>query len=437
MRLPPLSLCCCPKASDPTPNTISTGNSSSQSTNTTAPATSTNQPTPPQRMIYAQQRTQHPALRRSSLSFSNAGSPTPCSVGSGSKEVIASGSGGEVLPENSDKQKGSGISETDATQCQSIIRGQQQRKKVSINTVADGIVHVRIQGDAETFSSVGINGLDTSTGPKKLDYLSVSLDKYAGRVAGGDKVYKPVVMNGKQLAHVLRSTPDSQSPVAYVNGGYFNSHKRTSSEPAHIPIGKTVIAGQEQRFLPIPEGFEPDYRTVSFPDGSKLTSGPVLYENGTPQFPPEKMTDKKYQFKPQFEPPNTGESPLPGHLYHADQRNRRSAIIIPGNDNGEDFKSSHPARLAVSVSGSLVKRAESAGFTMPEWSMTTSRLASMSETGKPAEGAIALNLDGGGSTTMGVINAEGEKILEIRATRTPAANIASNFVTYEKKDEKK
>jgi hypothetical protein len=177
--------------------------------------------------------------------------------------------------------------------------GEEVRSHVSVSRVkGTGIVHVRIKGNADTFEQVGIKGLNTDNGPKRLHYLRVPTDGFQGRVVGGDDIYydKSKTACGKESQQSLVSStaPGAQSH-AYINGGYFNLNQAWQNEDGtpkdrHIPIGETATSGDNNvDSIPVPEEYRQDYKPVSFGDGSKLTSGPELSEKGEEKFKQERL----------------------------------------------------------------------------------------------------------------------------------------------------
>jgi insecticidal toxin complex protein TccC len=308
--------------------------------------------------------------------------------------------------------------ENTITSFQSLIRGQQARNHVNVSAVEDtGIVHVQVKGDSNTFERVGIDGLNTSTGPKELHYLRVPSEGFQGHVAGGDSIYydKDEAENrgqGSQQELVSSNKPEAESH-AYINGGYFNLNLTNRNMPKHTPIGSTrTSGGTPVPSLPIPNGHREDgedYGSLTFNDGSRITSGPVLSTRGEETFPEEKLNDPKYQY-------HGSNKAEPGVLKHAQQPNPRSGISVPGSASPDDA-----SRLAVGLARGK-RGKQSPGFTMPEWSSTMARLDRMNRTP-----GTSLNLDGGGSSALGVVNSKGEKLVDERENKTRGA---STIISY-------
>jgi hypothetical protein len=123
-----------------------------------------------------------------------------------------------------------------------------------------------------------------------------------------------------------------------------------------------------------------------------VTSGPILSRDGQPQFPASNLNEPRYQYgmlRGKLEGNNDIQCP-PGALYHASDRNPRSAIIVP-NESRQD------ARVSLLY---VVGRGQGgAGMTMPELARTTARLGN-------SRGDIGLNLDGGNSSLVGTKRSE-------------------------------
>jgi len=310
------------------------------------------------------------------------------------------------------------------TGLQSHVRGQQARSHVSVSSVGDsGIVHVQIKGDAGTFEKVGIDNMNTSNGPKELHYLSVPSQGFQPHAVGGDKPYFDKDMQGgvpdeySQQSLVSNSAPGSSSH-AFINGGYFNVAGRANKNlPEHAPIGETATpsgngesdtpGGKKIEHIPHPAEYEDDYRTITFKDGSKLTTAPILSDHGgRAAFPQEKLLDPKYRYQGR-------DKDKPGVLKHAQHPNPRSGVSFPGAISSENAY-----RLAAGFTPPGQQRGSaSSGFTMPEWSTAMARMDRLNQ--NPGG---SLNLDGGGSAALGVVNSEGEKLFDKRQNNEQAAS---------------
>ncbi|MFM0069299.1 hypothetical protein [Paraburkholderia aspalathi] len=309
-----------------------------------------------------------------------------------------------------------------ATKIQSAVRGHQVRARISVRTVDDGVTHTRIRGDAATFAKVGIAGVDTKNGPNALDVLTVDSRKFEGHVVGGDRLYANVALDHSGERHafggILPRKLPAAAPHVYINGGYFNVGRLGDrTKPPLTPIGETATAGGKPvAHLPVPATYAHRYATVEFPDQSKVTSGPVLSKDGMPAFSEADLQNPDYRF----------DSPVirPGELKHAEHPNPRSLLSMPGERTEAD---SYRIAVATSTDPAQERGLRGTGFTMPEWANVGARLDRMN--GTPG---FSVNLDGGASSTMGVIGAEGKTALEVKAGETPKV---STIVTFTRSKE--
>ena len=76
-----------------------------------------------------------------------------------------------------------------AMRIQKWFRGACVRRNISVGSVADGVVHTRLQGTAEVFSHFGIDNIDTYYGSKRIDILALPASTHEGYVVGGDNAY--------------------------------------------------------------------------------------------------------------------------------------------------------------------------------------------------------------------------------------------------------
>jgi len=174
--------------------------------------------------------------------------------------------------------------------------------------------------------------------------------------------------------------------------------------------------GVMKNFLP-PAEYRRDYVTEKFPDNSYLESAPRLSVGGEPAFLPDRLRDSKYQYNK----PNK-----PGELSHAGDPNPRSAIIVPDltNPNDKNDKFSPRVRLVVGLANDRHK--ENSGFTMPEWSSIVARLDAMN-----GRGGHSLNLDGGGSSTIGVVSRQGKKLFSV--SQDPKGREIANYIVFHRR----
>jgi len=334
-----------------------------------------------------------------------------------------------------------------ATKVQARFRGNQERKKVSVSTIPNsgGMVKVHIAGDSADLERVGFKGIDTTHGPKDLTYLKVPLDKYSPHLAGGENVRRPTdappARVREQMARDRTDPESSKGPVAYINGSFYNASKSRKASPEHdeaAAVGKNKVVGatEQPEPMPIPKEYAKDYQSVRFPNGSTLTTAPLLSDSNwrgksVPRFDQNKLDDPKYQY------PQDGHI-RPGDLQHAEHPNPRSAVNFPagikptlGIRRSEiPHKSGDAVRMLVASDNSGKVGATSQGLTMPELSNVMARVGELNKKPGPS-----YNLDGGGSSVMGVVSEDGRKLMEVkgRANETPAA---VNFIAMEQKPEK-
>jgi insecticidal toxin complex protein TccC len=284
-----------------------------------------------------------------------------------------------------------------AMKIQAMVRGTQAREHVSVRTVADGVIHTRLRGDSATFARVGIESLNTDNGPKMLDVLALRSDKFQGHVVGGDRLYVNVLIDKDKRQHSYGSVLGRKLPKqllhVYINGGYFNVQRWADKHKSpHVPIGDTVsIGGKPMDSIPVPQHYRNRYTSISFEDKSMVTCGPVLSEKGLTTFNDKDLLNPDYQFQNKII--------KPGELNHAQHPNPRSAMSIPDTVSPQDSY-----RLAVATTPDQKRGSEGTGFTMPEWSRVAARFDRMNQSP-----GLSINLDGGASSTMGMIGQNSER----------------------------
>lgn len=329
------------------------------------------------------------------------------------------------------------------TRMQARVRGNQVRDKISVATIPDtGIVKVRIAGDADDLARVGFRDIDTTHGPKDLTYLAVPLDRYNPHLAGGERVHRPADAEGARLRQQLasdRSDPDAHPrPMAYINGSYYNATKSRMASPDHdeaAAVGRNKVVGamDQPDPVPIPRAYADDYHRVTFPNGSTLTTAPQLSARtwrgkSVATFTERKADQPKYKF------PADGMI-RPGDLQHAEHPNPRSAINFPAGirqtfpikRSEVPHRRGDAVRMLVASDASGKVGAEAQGLTMVELSNVMARVGSFNQKPGPS-----YNLDGGASSVMGVLSAEGDKLMEVRG-RPTESTFAANFVTLEQR----
>lgn len=319
-----------------------------------------------------------------------------------------------------------------ATSIQNAVRGYQSRQFLKVTQPAPGITHVRIKGNATALEQVGIGPVNTTHGPKEIQYLRLDGNRFNAHVIGGNRIFADVDMGDGRRSNgalVAAKLGDGDKPVAYINGGFYNAMNAADrSRPRHAPIGTTTTHdGQKLNAVPVPIQYRDVYRSVGFADGSNYTSGPVLAEDGHATFPEVTLGKRRFQF------PNV---PIkPGELSHAEHPNPRAAVSIPENPGpGRDY------RLAVALSNGKVRGAKDTGMTMPEWSRAMARLSSLNRdkaarlTPESARG-LALNNDGGPSVMIGVVESKPGNLVDIRQVDDPRTSTLLAFSPSEKPEQ--
>ncbi|MCQ8240754.1 hypothetical protein [Rhizosaccharibacter radicis] len=291
--------------------------------------------------------------------------------------------------------------------------------------VADGITHVRITGNAEMLDRVGMGPVDTTHGPKHVEYLRLDGQRYGGHVMGGGRMFADFDMGAGLRANaalVEQKLGAAGGPVAYINGGYYNALRGADrTVPNHVPIGPvTTSDGASPRSIAVPAGYRDMYQSVSFGDGSRYTAGPVVAENGKAIFPEEALRQKRFQFP--------SAAIKPGELSHAEHPNARAGAVIPDvPGRGRDY------RLAVALSSNESRGPKDTGMTMPEWSRTLARLASLDRDDKgrlppggPTPG-LGLNHDGGPSAQLGLVTRDRSMLVDARQVGEPRTSTLVAF----------
>lgn len=324
---------------------------------------------------------------------------------------------------------------------EAVRKVSRDNRPVSVRAIpGTGIVHVKIQGDSKVFDSVGMKGIDTSNGPKRLEYLSIPADRYVPHLAGGGKQpYVVSAMSDKETRRLMSPNQSLKSkllsrdplgPIAYINGGFYGHTGIREDEidiksyAANAPIGGAKVKGIKQIEGVRPQdAYEDDYHKVTFPNGSYVTLAPLLaqinettgqYEN---KFPAEKAANPKYAFE------NT---PLnrPGELGHASHPNARSAIDFPSSSRpaaSPTALKTNRYRTVIAGDDSGVRGVKSTGMQMTEIAITVTRLGTFNR-----DPGYAIACDGGSSTTMGVIDGKGKSLLSVQGLLNESS--AVNFV---------
>lgn len=319
-----------------------------------------------------------------------------------------------------------------ACKIQAAFHGKQVREQVRIRTISSGVIHTGIRGDAALLSRMGVPNISTP-GPKSIDVVSLDPNRFSSRLVGGDKIRSLKKMTGKEAIRQLIEGPAANADAhVLINGGYFNlAHKADRDAPEHATIGRSVVQGRNvPESLPIPDGYTADFSVITLDDGSSLEVGPTLW-NGNESFQESKLDDEKYQWK--------DEGFRPGMLRHAQHPNTRSGIVFP-----EPRAASAPAseseptgkqdrvRMFVASNTTGKRGTEQNGLNLAEAGALAKKLASMNR--EPSGQAV--NLDGGGSSQLAVIEKATPNFRPVRlAVSQPGLlkPVAANFIAFSKK----
>lgn len=286
----------------------------------------------------------------------------------------------------------------------------QERKNptpIRLKTVAPGIVSVSVMGTNEVFSKIGMGLSRPFTGHRHLSYLAID-STYKSKLSGGDYSTALKISSGADI-YAYADVPDSDH-MAFINGGFYN--KAGEADPAlpnYAAIGKIVMAEQEMESVDLPQGYGNYYVPLTMSDGSTLHSAPLLTTSGRAVFTDSHLAKSKFQYN--------ADTSLPGQLGHANTPNQRSGISLP-----MVFDSISRTRIAVGLGGG--RSQQSRGYTMPEWAQVMLRLDNMN-----AVPGRSINLDGGDSSSLGVVARSGQILMDQSARGGPDRRVG-NFLSF-------
>lgn len=298
---------------------------------------------------------------------------------------------------------------------QARVRGKMARKLIRVRTVAPGVIHASIRGDRAFLRRIGIDDVGQNGVPRSIDYLALDTSVYCSRVAipNHDTTTNVTALSGAQLAQHIGA---QRRTFAYINGTFFNAGQRASADHAsNAPIGDVTVPGVKIDCIPIPQTYRQDFESRRFDDNSSLMCGPVLSQEGKAMF--DEDTAKHDRFH------QRGLPDVPGMLRHANDPHARAALGTPLHG---DLRSGNRVRLMVALSGSRVRTVD--GFTLLEWARVTARLDRMN----PGP-TWSLNLDGGRSVSMGVVDRQGRKVVAISELQD--GRPLSNLIVFQERDE--
>lgn len=302
---------------------------------------------------------------------------------------------------------------------QAYIRAANARREILVESLGEGIVHIRVRGNAEVFSRIGIELENRGTNPRMVDILSIDPKAFTSKAVGGDKLFNPVASTPEDRASLFGNAEKN----VFINGGFFNASTSFPEFPEFTPIGPTKTAknDEELKTIPVPEKYEENYTKITFEDGSYISTAPKLSERGTPQFGISEQSQEKFR----YEQVREGiVKPKPGDLFHASDPNPRAGISFPGS-SAEMEESAGQIRLVTALSTG--RGPDSEGFTMQEFSSTMARLDRMN----PVPGD-SFNLDGGGSVALGITDNQGNMLFQ-SAQNAPEGRASSTMLVFSKK----
>lgn len=288
---------------------------------------------------------------------------------------------------------------------------------------------LRLTSHAEGIAQVTIPG-----GPRGLRPPGTPLADIRDTLKEGATYTRLTVRGGAESGAVI-GTADGQgaqppealaqrapAKSAVINGGYF-VHKeglrsedvREGSPALGRPVGATSTRGDH---VPVPSPWAGVYGRLNEGEKAGVTSGPLLALNGRQ---PEIGDDERFQYR-------VGEEDNPlnrfaGALTHSSDRNERAALSVR---RGSDGAPGDVIMHALTTGGN-----RKVGATMKEWQHITSVSAEASGTpAKPGSqpDVSTLNMDGGGSTFLGVRDENGVKKLVSGGKPTDGVRKVANVI---------
>lgn len=300
---------------------------------------------------------------------------------------------------------------------QKRIRGYLVRKKIKVKTIAPGVIHIHIQGGYDTFNSIGIDGIDRLRAYRMVDTLSIDYKLYQSYVAGGCEVINLVQSSNRQRRQFFGC-----NETVFINASFFNSENYIKGAPEHATFGQAInYKGDTIPCVPLNPIYAQDYVCMSFNKGGRIACAPLLTHHGIMALDKKKSQHAAYQYSTLG-----GRQCPPGSLFHWSDPNPRAAISIPDKHAVNVYPKSKQDRIRIAISRANSRGPLSNGFTMLEWAHVMSRLSNMNQ-----RQGHALNLDGGQSVTMGLMNEKGENTFLVSQNEEGRAN--STFLAFKKK----
>lgn len=321
-----------------------------------------------------------------------------------------------------------GMNGVDPNQAATLIQSHVRRflSPVKVQTPTQGVISVSIKGDSSVFDRVGIALDRQAKAARQLFYLALD-SSLQGKVSGGDESIRLSSASSADIANASGSMP-----TAYINGSYFNMGSPAPNQGIadYASVGENLIDGRHKASIPIPASYVGSYTKVTLQDGSFIHVAPKLTMNRKPSFTRQDSDLERNQY--------SAETSHVGALGHASDPNARSGISLAAADTAK-------TRLAMALNpgrGSYARKTDEPGFTMLEWTTVMTRLDALNDSpvngGPGLAAASSWNLDGGDSSTLGVIDDSGAHVMRVntlkinsRASR-PARPIG-NFLSFHRR----
>lgn len=301
--------------------------------------------------------------------------------------------------------------QSSATKIQALFRAHLARKRLKIESIEPGIIHVRINGNETFFKRMNID-IEAGRGSRTVHWLSLSNLMFNGQLVGGDELLNPVRAPESKLDEKFGG-----GLTVFINGGFYNARQFYPNHPEHAPVGPVKRGSEYQGdVVPVPSDYVQHYGVLTI-NGADMVSAPVLSHHGEGQFDPDLLALPAYQYATIS---TKGGVPVPpGALFHAGDPNPRAAIAIPHETmpNGR-------VRLVANISER--RGPESDGFKIDEWQALALYLCHLDNKALPGS---AINLDGGASVNITVRGAGSP----FRIAQDPKGRDSSIFLAFKER----